>query len=254
TNMGKTLILFRAVQLTVSLSLSFSLCFCHFPCKSRSLSVSLNMSMTRSEVDDRNVSSKTAEPSKLSRELLQSCMRETEVSMSQLKLFRLSLLFNENGNSEADVALAAGNGDDELKGNNNLGDIDYGSSAQLPYLDLKRNEPLQCFVRCLYEGLGLVHYDMMLEEAFRMEVHQSLQQHQRPEMKECMDIDSKNRCEAAYKLHLCYNHLKNLEAEQRLREVLERSETGSDSIIPENEENENDFKESDKANEIINGV
>jgi len=70
----------------------------------------------------------------------------------------------------------------------------------------------------------------MLEEAIKIEV-QSLLQRQKSELKECKDINSKNRCEAAYKLRLCYNHLKNLEAEQRLREVLERSETGSDSIM-----------------------
>lgn len=210
------------------------------------------MSLTRSEVDDRNTSRPT-EPTKLSRELLQSCMRETEVSMSQLKLFRLSLLFNENGNSETGMALATGNGDDDLKNdnNNNIGDTDYGATAQLPFLDLKRNEPLQCFVRCLYEGMGLVHYDMMLEEAFKMEVQQNLQQHEKNELKECTDIDSKNRCEAAYKLHLCYNHLKNLEAEQRLREVLERSDPGSDTILANDDENAEDFSGSYKANEVI---
>lgn len=173
--------------------------------------------------------------------------------MSQLKLFRLSLLFNENGNSETGMALATGNGDDDLKNdnNNNIGDTDYGATAQLPFLDLKRNEPLQCFVRCLYEGLGLVHYDMMLEEAFKVEVQQNLQQHEKNELKECTDIDSKNRCEAAYKLHLCYNHLKNLEAEQRLREVLERSDPGSDTILANDDENAEDFSGSDKANEVI---
>lgn len=178
-------------------------------------------------------------------------MRETEVSMSQLKLFRLSLLFNEN--SEPSMALATGNGDDEVKNdnnNNNIGD-DYGATAQLPFLELKRNEPLQCFVRCLYEGLGLVHYDMMLEEAFKLEVQQNLQHHDKSELKECADIDSKNRCEAAYKLHLCYNHLKNLEAEQRLREVLERSDAGSDAILPNDDDNAEDFSESDKANDVI---
>lgn len=222
-------------------------------CKSRSLSVSLNMSLTRNEVDDRNIS-RSAEPTKLTRELLQSCMRETEISMSQLKLFRLSLLFNENSNNEAGMVVATGNGDEDVKNensNNNMGDTDYGATVQLPYLDLKRNEPLQCFVRCLYEGLGLVHYDMMLEEAFKLEVQQNLQQHEKSELKECQDINSKNRCEAAYKLHLCYNYLKNLEAEQRLTEVLERSDAGSDTILPDEDENVEDLSESDKANEVI---
>lgn len=213
------------------------------------------MSLTRNEVDDRNVS-RSAEPTKLTRELLQSCMRETEISMSQLKLFRLSLLFNENSNNEAGMAVATGNGDEDVKNensnnNNNIGDTDYGATVQLPYLDLKRNEPLQCFVRCLYEGLGLVHYDMMLEEAFKLEVQQNLQQHEKNELKECQDINSKNRCEAAYKLHLCYNYLKNMEAEQRLREVLERSDAGSDTILPDEDENVEDLTESDKANEVI---
>ncbi|XP_034478214.1 uncharacterized protein LOC117784563 [Drosophila innubila] len=206
------------------------------PAWTRSVSVSLNMSLTRNEVEDQNTTRPTVSP-KITQDLLQSCMRETEISMSQLKLFRLSLLFNENSNSETELGLGNANVDDDMKNANNLGDVDYDNAVQLPSLDLKRNEPLQCFVRCLYDGLGLIHYDMMLEEAIKIEV-QSLLQRQKSEQKECKDINSKNRCEAAYKLRLCYNHLKNLEAEQRLREVLERSETGSDSIMPETEENE----------------
>lgn len=223
-------------------------------CKSRSLSVSLNMSLTRNEVDDRNVSRPSEKSTKLTRELLQSCMRETEISMSQLKLFRFSLLSNENSNGKAGMAMATGNGDEDVKNennnNNNIADIDYGAAAQLPYLELRRNEPLQCFVRCLYEGVGLVHYDMMLEDAFKLEMQQSLQQHEKSELKECSNIKSKNRCEAAYKLHLCYNYLKNLEAEQHLREVLERSDPDGDTIVPDDDENTDDLSESDKANEV----
>ncbi|XP_030567561.1 uncharacterized protein LOC115767425 [Drosophila novamexicana] len=215
--------------------------------QARSVSVSLNMSLTRSEPDERN---ETMAPAKLNQELLQSCMRETDVSMSQLKFFRLSLLFNDNNNGENELALAPGDGADaEVSTGNNLPDLDYGNAT--PFLDLKRNEPLQCFVRCLYESLGLVHYDMMLEEAFRMQL-QGLMQRLKPELKECKDMSNKNRCEAAYKLHVCYNHLKNLETEQRLREVLERSETGGDLAAMDNEENENEnvVSEADKANEI----
>lgn len=157
--------------------------------------------------------------------------------MTQLKLFRLTLHFNENSNSETDLTLGPANVDDDLKNANNLDNIDYDNAVQFPSLNLKRNEPLQCFVRCLYDRLGLIHFDMMLEEAIRFEL-QSLLQHQKSELKECRDINSSNRCEAAFKLRLCYNHLKNLEVEQRLREVLERRETGSDSIMPDNEENE----------------
>ncbi|KAM8713735.1 hypothetical protein ACLKA7_013975 [Drosophila subpalustris] len=206
----------------------------------RSVSVSLNMSLTRSEVEDQNTTTSPKLTTKINQDLLQSCMRETEVSMSQLKLFRLSLLFNENSNSDTGTTLNTANGnanDDDMKDANNLADVDYESSLQLPSFDLKRNEPLQCFVRCLYDGLGLIHYDMMLEEAMKIEL-QSLLQRQKSEHKECKDINSKNRCEAAYNLRLCYNHLKNLEAEQRLREILERSETDNDSITPDNEENE----------------
>ncbi|KAH8355055.1 hypothetical protein KR093_004546, partial [Drosophila rubida] len=191
----------------------------------RSLSVSLNMSLTRNEIEDRNQT--TPATPKITRDLLQSCMRETEISMSQLKLFRLSLLFNENSSNDPDLDLAAGNVDDNLKNGNNLPDMDYENTVQLPSLDLKRNEPLHCFVRCLYDSLGLIHYEMMLEEAFKLEV-QSLLQRQKPDLTECRDITSTNRCEAAYKLRLCYNHLKNLETEQRLREVLEHSEANSD--------------------------
>ncbi|XP_034102221.1 uncharacterized protein LOC117566788 [Drosophila albomicans] len=219
------------------------------PAWSRSVSVSLNMSMTRNEVEDRNQTT-TASP-KITRELLQSCMRETEISMSQLKLFRLSLLFNENSNNDPELDMATGNVDDNLKNDNNVADIDYDSTVQLPSLDLKRNEPLHCFVRCLYDGLGLIHYEMVFEEAFKMEV-QSLLQRQKPDLTECQDIRSTNRCEAAYKLRLCYNHLKNLEAEQRLREVLERSETSSDTL-PDNEELDANEKD-EKTNEVINGI
>ncbi|XP_064536689.1 uncharacterized protein Obp56c [Drosophila montana] len=234
------------VSTTLSLSLSFFLLLSLR--QARSVSVSLNMSLTRSELDERNETKATA---KLNQELLQSCMRETDVSMSQLKFFRLSLLFNDNNNGENEPALAPGDvADAELNTGNNLPDLDYSNAT--PFLDLKRNEPLQCFVRCLYESLGLVHYDMMLEEAFRMQL-QGLMQRLKPELKECRDMSSKNRCEAAYKLHLCYNHLKNLETEQRLREVLERSESGGDVATMDNEENENEnvVSEADKANEII---
>ncbi|EDW74827.1 Odorant-binding protein 56c [Drosophila willistoni] len=203
---------------------------------SRSLSVSLNMSLTRTELGEQ----RNGTASKLSQEILHQCMRETEISMSQLKLFRLSLLSNDY-TIENEVATGTGGGSND---GNSISDIDY-SSNQMPYLDLKHNEPLQCFVRCLYERLGLVKYDVLLEEAFRKQV-QSIIQREKPEIKECMDLQSKNRCEAAYKLHLCYNHLKTLEAEQRIREVLERSENDNDMG--------NDEGDNDKEEGIIDGI
>lgn len=179
--------------------------------------------------------------------------------MSQLKFFRLSLLFNDNSNSENELAAAPADGDAELNAGNNMADIDYSNTG--PYLDIKRNEPLQCFVRCLYESLGIVHYDMMLEEAFKMQLD-NLMQRLKPELKECKNMNSRNRCEATYKLHLCYNHLKNLDTEQRLREMLERSETNSDQKDTEENENENENENeignvataTDKANEIIDAM
>jgi len=56
---------------------------------------------------------------------------------------------------------------------------------------------------------------------------------EKAEIKECSDLQGKTRCEAAYKLHLCYNHLKTLEAEQRIREILERTEAESEGFGPD---------------------
>ncbi|EDW10434.2 uncharacterized protein LOC6580687 [Drosophila mojavensis] len=244
------------------LFLAQCLCLCLNPVWARSVSVSLNMSLTRSVLDEQTV---TRQQAKLSQDLLQSCMRETEISMSQLKFFRLSLLFNDNNNSDNELAIAPVDGEAELNAVNNAPEMDYVSGS--PYLDMKRNEPLQCFVRCLYESLGIMHYDMMLEEAFKMQLD-NLMQRLKPELKECKNMKSRNRCEAAYKLHLCYNHLKNLDTEQRLREMLERTETNSD--LPDTEENETDndnetqnenesdneniVSATDKANEIIDAM
>nr|XP_017032877.2 uncharacterized protein LOC108082092 [Drosophila kikkawai] len=205
---------------------------------SRSLTVSLNMSMTRTLIPDPlNIT----EP-KLSQEMLRSCMRKTEISMSQLKLFHMSLM-NNDYNSENEVVPAPVQSIGEV---NNLGDLDYPGGAQLPFLDLKHNEPLQCFVSCLYETLDLDRYNVLLEEAFKNQV-QTIIQHEKAEIKECSDLQGKTRCEAAYKLHLCYNHLKTMEAEQRIREILERTEAESEGLGPDGTDFIDGIQHSDEA-------
>ncbi|KAI8038881.1 uncharacterized protein LOC128255112 [Drosophila gunungcola] len=190
----------------------------------RSMTVSLNMSMTRTLVPDPPNGTET----KLSQDMLRSCMRKTEISMSQLKLFHMSLL-NSDYNSENDVAPSPVQSIGDV---NNLGDLDFNGNSQMPFLDLKHNEPLQCFVSCLYETLDLDRYNVLLEEAFKSQV-QTIIQHEKAEIKECSDLQGKTRCEAAYKLHLCYNHLKTLEAEQRIREILEKTEAESEGLGPD---------------------
>jgi len=155
-------------------------------------------------------------------------MRKTEISMSQLKLFHMSLV-NSDYNNENDVAPTPVQSMGDV---NNLGDLDFNGNSQMPFLDLKHNEPLQCFVSCLYETLDLDRYNVLLEEAFKNQV-QTIIQHEKAEIKECSDLQGKTRCEAAYKLHLCYNHLKTLEAEQRIREILERTEAESEGFGPD---------------------
>ncbi|XP_016988120.1 uncharacterized protein LOC108050773 [Drosophila rhopaloa] len=190
----------------------------------RSLTVSLNMSMTRTLVPDPPNGTET----KLSQDMLRSCMRKTEISMSQLKLFHMSLL-NSDYNNENEVLPVPVQSMGDV---NNLGDLDFNGNSQLPFLNLKHNEPLQCFVSCLYETLDLDKYNVLLEEAFKSQV-QSIIQHEKAEIKECSDLQGKSRCEAAYKLHLCYNHLKTLDAEQRIREILERTEAESEGLGPD---------------------
>nr|ABW84011.1 odorant-binding protein 56c [Drosophila melanogaster]ABW84012.1 odorant-binding protein 56c [Drosophila melanogaster]ABW84014.1 odorant-binding protein 56c [Drosophila melanogaster]ABW84015.1 odorant-binding protein 56c [Drosophila melanogaster]ABW84016.1 odorant-binding protein 56c [Drosophila melanogaster] len=190
----------------------------------RSLSVSLNMSMTRTLVPD----PPNGTENKLSQEMLRACMRRTEISMSQLKLFHMSLM-NSDYNNDNDIAPTPVQSIGDV---NNLGDLDFNGNSQMPYLDLKHNEPLQCFVSCLYETLDLDRYNVLLEEAFKNQV-QTIIQHEKAEIKECSDLQGKTRCEAAYKLHLCYNHLKTLEAEQRIREILERTEAENEGFGPE---------------------
>ncbi|EDX07848.1 GD25307 [Drosophila simulans] len=163
----------------------------------RSLTVSLNMSMTRTLVPDPPNGTET----KLSQEMLRACMRRTEISMSQLKLFHMSLM-NSDYNNDNDIAPTPVQ---------SIGD---------------------CFVSCLYETLDLDRYNVLLEEAFKNQV-QTIIQHEKAEIKECSDLQGKTRCEAAYKLHLCYNHLKTLEAEQRIREILERTEAENEGFGPE---------------------
>ncbi|XP_016953056.1 uncharacterized protein LOC108026595 [Drosophila biarmipes] len=190
----------------------------------RSLTVSLNLSMTRTLVPDPPNGTET----KLSQDMLRSCMRKTEISMSQLKLFHMSLA-NSDYNNDNDVAPTPVQSMGDV---NNLGDLDFNGNSQMPFLDLKHNEPLQCFVSCLYEALDLDRYNVLLEEAFKNQV-QTIIQHEKADIKECSDLQSKTRCEAAYKLHVCYNHLKTLEAEQRIREILERTEAESEGFEPD---------------------
>ncbi|EDV36858.2 Odorant-binding protein 56c [Drosophila ananassae] len=194
----------------------------------RSLTVSLNMSMTRTLVPD---PPNGTEP-KLSQDMLRSCMRKTEISMSQLKLFHMSLL-NNDYNAENEVAPPPAQAMSDV---NALPDLDFSGNSQMPFLNLKHNEPLQCFVSCLYESLDVDRYNILLEEAFKNQV-QTIIQHEKADIKECSDLQGKSRCEAAYKLHLCYNHLKTLEAEQRIREILERTEAESEGLGPDG----NDF-------------
>lgn len=159
-------------------------------------------------------------------------MRKTEISMSQLKLFHMSLL-NNDYNAENEVAPPPAQAMSDV---NALPDLDFSGNSQMPFLNLKHNEPLQCFVSCLYESLDVDRYNILLEEAFKNQV-QTIIQHEKADIKECSDLQGKSRCEAAYKLHLCYNHLKTLEAEQRIREILERTEAESEGLGPDG----NDF-------------
>ncbi|XP_002138712.2 uncharacterized protein Obp56c [Drosophila pseudoobscura] len=201
---------------------------------SRSLTVTLNMSLTRSvDEDEKNPMKGT-----LTEDMLQSCIRRTEISMSQLKLFHMSLL-NTDYNNENDVVPPI------PLGENSLPDSEYGISSQMPYLDIKGNEPLQCFVSCLYENIDVYRYNILLEHAFRQQV-QTMLQKEKPAVKECSDLQGRTRCEAAYKLHLCYNHLKTLEAEQRIRDIIERSEMGEGDLGLDGEK--------DPAGEVIDGI
>ncbi|SPP75492.1 uncharacterized protein LOC117592661 [Drosophila guanche] len=207
---------------------------------SRTLTVSLNMSMTRS-VDEEE---QNAAKGSLSEDMMQSCIRRTEISMSQLKLFHMSLL-NNDYTSDNDVAAPI------APGENNLPDGDYGISSQMPYLDLKGNEPLQCFVSCLYESLDVHRYNILLEQAFRQQVQNMLQK-EKPAVKECGDLQGRTRCEAAYKLHLCYNHLKTMETEQRIRDIIERSEMaeGNEGLDSEKEPDGDIIDGTQHSNEV----
>ncbi|XP_022230286.2 uncharacterized protein LOC111079416 [Drosophila obscura] len=198
---------------------------------SRSLTVSLNMSLTRSVDEDEQNSTKGT----LTEDMLQTCIRRTEISMSQLKLFHMSLL-NNDYTTENEIAAPI------APGENSILDGDYGMSSQMPYLDLKGNEPLQCFVSCLYESLDVYRYNILLEQAFRQQV-QTMLQKEKPAVKECGDLQGRTRCEAAYKLHLCYNHLKTMDAEQRIRDIIERSEIA-----------EAELGEKESGGEVIDGT
>ncbi|XP_018784469.1 PREDICTED: uncharacterized protein LOC108966162 [Bactrocera latifrons] len=231
--------------------------------KSRTITISINMSLTM-YVERQRELLETYQP-KLQQEqarpglnaaVLRSCMRETELSIAELHRFRLSLLTRDPELSSTDDPstelpnLYDMEEDDlaseETKLGGNLYEpqlgINEASNNALDYEDPltirsdgKSDESLQCFAYCLYEQLGLISKGVYMGEELFAKLC-AIVGRERHLVKECMNLNTNNKCESLYKMHLCYVRLKTLEEEARIRKVLgsaypgERDEAGGEDM------------------------
>ncbi|XP_039957660.1 uncharacterized protein LOC120772880 [Bactrocera tryoni] len=231
--------------------------------KSRTITISMNMSLTMNverrkellETHQQQVQQEQARPA-LTAAVLRSCMKETELSMAELHRFRLSLLTRDSElNTTDDTSTELPNlydmeEDDlvseetELDGiiyepqadineaNNNALDYEYPLTIRS---DGKTDKSLQCFAYCLYEQLGLISRGVYMDEELFAKLY-AIVGRERHLVKECMNLNTNNKCESLYKMHLCYIRLKTLEEENRIRKVLEsaypgeRDEEGGEEI------------------------
>ncbi|XP_037956355.1 uncharacterized protein LOC119685994 [Teleopsis dalmanni] len=170
---------------------------------SRSLSVSFNLSLALTD---------PPKPS-LSTDMLRTCIKETEISMAELERFRISLLTNDP------EVVTSIEGDDQNIDDNQFNIEDYDANSPLTFSE-RNEESLQCFTHCLYEQMGLVKNGMFVEREFFSKLY-SVMERQKTKISECMNMDSDNKCEVSYKMHMCLSRLKTLEAERRIRKILE---------------------------------
>ncbi|XP_014102088.3 uncharacterized protein Obp56c [Bactrocera oleae] len=221
---------------TLSL-LAILLCATVQHAKSRIITLSVNMSLTMHterhrqllEAHHQQLQQEQARPT-LTAAVLRSCMKETELSMAELQRFRLSLLTRDpelnatDDSSTQQTNLYDMEEDDfvseetEIDGiiyetephinepNNNA--LDYENALTFKS-DGKADESLQCYMR---EELFAKLYAIVGRE--------------RHLVKECMNLNTNNKCESSYKMHLCYARLKTLEEENRIRKVLESAYPG----------------------------
>ncbi|XP_036334681.1 uncharacterized protein LOC118745262 [Rhagoletis pomonella] len=221
--------------------------------KSRYISLSFNVSLKMDE--DRQEQQQQQQSFERQQELsrptlsaavLRSCMKETELSMAELKRFRISLLTHDpevlnstNSQTTEQPSAADANDYDSVLDK----DISYEENAQkrniAEYEDSrslkvgdKGDEALHCFVCCLYEQLGLFSKGVYMEEQLFAKLY-AIVGRERHLVKQCMDLNAMNICESSYKMHLWYARLKMLEEESQLRDVLGY---GADERVMEEEE------------------
>ncbi|XP_036334680.1 uncharacterized protein LOC118745261 [Rhagoletis pomonella] len=228
---------------------------------SLSFNVSLKMDEDRQEQQQQERSferqQELSRPT-LSAAVLRSCMKETELSMAELKRFSLSLLTHDpevlnstNGQTTEQPSAADANDYDSVLDE----DISYEENAQkrniAVYEDSRSlkvgdsgDEALQCFAYCLYEQLGLFSKGVYMEDQLFAKLY-AIVGRERHLVKQCMDLNAMNICESSYEMHLCYARLKisMLEEESQLRDALGYGERADERVMEEEEEIE------DKENE-----
>ncbi|XP_011180836.3 uncharacterized protein LOC105211198 [Zeugodacus cucurbitae] len=219
--------------------------------KSRTITISVNMSLTMDEERHRDLlearqqqlQQEQARPA-LTAAVLRSCMKETELSMAELHRFRLSLLSRDpevlNGTNDPTTELPNLSVMEEFSEYSEIDGIVYEPEVEinashdnaLEYEDpftFKSNEntdeSLQCFAYCLYEQLGLISKGVYMEEELFAKLY-AIVGRERHLVKECMNLNTNNKCESSYKMHLCYARLKTLEEENRLRKLMEDAYNG----------------------------
>ncbi|XP_012155938.2 uncharacterized protein LOC101450519 [Ceratitis capitata] len=213
--------------------------------KTRTITFSVNMSLTMDEQRQRPLlcngqAQQRTRPS-ITAAVLRSCMKETELSMAELRRFRLSLLshepqeanaFDESTTEQPSLGEMA---DADFSEEEDIDGIVYETESAVVMeptsiaveheepvafkIDGKSDESLQCFAYCLYEQLGLISKGVYMEEELFAKLY-AVVGRERHLVKECMDLNTNNKCESSYKMHLCYARLKTLEAEKRLHDVL----------------------------------
>ncbi|XP_037713904.1 general odorant-binding protein 56a [Drosophila subpulchrella] len=68
-------------------------------------------------------------------------------------------------------------------------------------------ESIQCFTHCLYEQMGLMHDGVFVERDFFGQLSDASNPDVWPE-RQCHMISGSNKCETAFKIHLCRQMMK----------------------------------------------
>ncbi|XP_043064218.1 general odorant-binding protein 56a isoform X2 [Drosophila ficusphila] len=93
------------------------------------------------------------------------------------------------------------------------------------------SESIQCFTHCLYEQMGLMHDGVFVERDFFGLLSDATNPDIWPE-RQCHMIHGDNKCETAFKIHLCRQQMKQQQTNLASKDVEVTTPSDSDEPMP----------------------